>query len=131
LVLFDVNLGVAFRARHQFVVPDSFLSTQNVISHSGHFSIVRSIVYSFLGVGYHLFRADSRPHTRSPSRLRPLAWPAATARIDLPVVGSRAASCRRRAANRIRIRRTCSRSEGLLISAVECRGRLHSGSGEP
>ena len=24
LVFFDVNLGVAFRARHQFVVPDGF-----------------------------------------------------------------------------------------------------------
>ena len=23
-VFFDVNLGVAFRARHQFVIPDSF-----------------------------------------------------------------------------------------------------------
>ena len=46
LVFFDVNLGVAFRARHQFVVPDGFSSTQNVISHSGHFSIDISIVYS-------------------------------------------------------------------------------------
>ena len=24
IVFFDVNLGIAFRARHQFVVPDSF-----------------------------------------------------------------------------------------------------------
>jgi len=30
LVLFDVNLGVSFRARHQFVVPDGFFVDSEV-----------------------------------------------------------------------------------------------------
>ena len=53
--------------------PMAFLSTSKLSRHSGHLSIDRSIGYSPFGVGYHLFRADSSPHTRSPSRLRPLA----------------------------------------------------------
>ena len=69
-------------------------------------------------MGCQRLRALSNPHARSPSRRRPLACPAATASVDLPVMGSRAAACLRKAASLMRSRRTRSRSSGLATGLV-------------